>query len=378
MNWPCARIFFFERDKSDLILGGIAPAIEAWRSVPGAAPVWLRSHWRLGPHVDVIADMPDAEFDHQLLPLIEQHVGGWMANNSSQAVLDEHEYAALSKRLAITELESGALGPLGANNTIVRAQHQPNLEIFGVREILEGQHRFQALSVSAVIDALRLRRKDEARLFLRLAEMLALTGNFVPKHGLPRSFISFRAHADYVFANYDPSGAVRERFDATDAAFQEEVDTIVAAAHAVYLGERDVLEAFPHLTAWYNDARGLSIEVYAVAERNAEILGRQNRLSGLADEIVASQNVVLDPAKARKDSETEKYIGDMQSVFQQVPHIAYRTMVNYLYGLLPILSVSPMQKYLICHMVAKSCERVFEKSWRNVVDEGRILQGAAA
>lgn len=378
MNWPCARIFFFEKDKSQLILGGIAPALEAWRSRPDAAPAWLRSHWRLGPHVDVIADMPQEDFDQQLFPLLEQHVGEWLAGHASRAVLDEQEYTALSRRLAITELERGPLAPLGANNTIVRAQHQPNLEIFGVREILDGQHRFQAMSLPVVFDALRLRAENENLLFLRLAEMLALTGNFVPKHGLPRSFISFRAHADYVFANYDPSGVVRQRFDAMDAAFEDEVDAIVTAAHAVYLGEKDIGEGFEHLAGWYEDAQHLSIELYGVAERNAELLGRQNRLSTLADEVVASQNVVLDPAKARKDSETEQYIGDMQAVFQQVPHIAYRTMVNYLYGLLPILSVSPMQKYLVCHMVANSCERVFGKSWRKVVDEGRILQEAVA
>jgi len=376
MNWPCARIFFFEKDKSNLILGAIAPVIEEWSAQAGAAPVWLRSHWRLGPHIDVIAEMSEAEFDHELMPLIEQRVGAWLAQNPSSVALDADQYGELSNQLAIAELESAPLAPLHKNNTIVRASHEPNLEIFGVREILEGQHRFHALSLPAVFDALKLREKDANAIYMRLAEMLALIGNFVPRYGLPRSFISFRAHADYVFANYDNGGVLKQRFDAMDAAFKSHTDRAVEAAHQVYLGKAKIADAFPHLASWYEGSLALSHELYDVAERNAELLGQQNRLIGLADEVVASTNVELDPARARKDSETEQYIGDMPTVFKQVPHIAYRTMVNYFYSLLPLMSVAPIQKYAICHLISNSCERVFEKSWKTVVDEGRIREEA--
>src|SRR5690606_36057900 len=39
--------------------------------------------------------------------------------------------------------------------------------------------------------------------------------------------------------------------------------------------------------------------------------------------------------------------------------VTYRILVNFFYALRPILSVSPLQKFCLCHMVAKGCEQVF-------------------
>jgi len=36
------------------------------------------------------------------------------------------------------------------------------------------------------------------------------------------------------------------------------------------------------------------------------------------------------------------------------------------------MSVAPLQKFALCHLIASGCERVFEKGWRQVIDEGRV------
>lgn len=315
--------------------------------------------------------MPDERFDRDLMPLLRPHVERWLTAHPSTTMLDPADYLRLSEKLAVNELESAPLTPLGENNTLVRAWHEPRLEIFGVEEMVEAQASYNAASLRTVIDAAALKASDQNALYLRLIEMMALTGNLVPKHGLPRSFVSYRSHAEYFFANYDSGGAYRARLAAVDAQLGPRIDAIIAAAHRIFLGEETPKVHFPHLAGWYRDCKALSLHVYGLAERHADLLGEHNRLGGLADEVVGALNMTLDPEKARKTSDLETYIGDMPTLFKHVPHIAYRTMVNFLYGLLPILSVPPMQKYALCHLVANGCERVFGKGWRQVVDEGR-------
>jgi hypothetical protein len=371
MRQPAARIFYFEKDKTPLILGAVEPFVRALRRQGDAPPVWLQAHWRQGPHLDVIADTTEARFDAEVLPLLHATAGSWLAEHPSTTAIDPEDYRRLSERLALYELETGALSPVQENNTIIRAWHEPNLQIFGVAELAEARARYNAASLDAILAALHIKTASPNDFYFRMAAMMALTGNFVRVHGLPRSYVSYRSHAEYFFTNHDVKGHARARLIGVEELLGAEIDRIVRSAHAVFLGETAVEDAFPELAGWYHECRALAEHVYGIAEANAELLGQYNRLGGLVDQVVGSLDVTLDPADERKSSEVEEYIGDINALFRQVSHIAYRTMVNFLYGIFPIMSVAPVQKYSLCHLVSNSCERVFGKSWKEVVDEGR-------
>lgn len=371
MKRPAARIFYFEKDKVPLLLGVIAPFLEEWRKTDNSSRIWLRVHWRLGPHLDLISDMSDAKFDAELMPLLKPRVEQWLTTNASATAIDAEQYHKLSERLALFELEKGPIEPLATNNSIVRSFHESSIDIFGVKELVEAQEIYCSVSLSNIIELARTKRNNINDFYLEALKIMALTGNMVKVHGLPRTFISYRAHAEYFFTNHDHSGRFRQQIDYVDGLLKDDVDSIIRAAHNVFEGGAAIDVAFPNLAEWYREVKALSLKVYAVAEEHADLLGQDNRLGAFADELVKELDVTLDPNKARKTSEVEAYFGDMSGLFSQVPHIAYRTMVNYFYGILPILSVSPMQKYALCHLISNGCERVFGKSWQQVVDEGR-------
>lgn len=376
MRLPRLRIFYFEEDKSPLVLGAIKAIVERYRHEYSASDIWIRSHWRQGPHVNLVGNMSDAAFDDRVVPIARDILGEWLALEPSSTRLDPDQYAALSKRLAVFELEQEPLAPIGENNTFERSEYVPNLDLYGVEQIALAHAKYNALSLDIIFELLRVKQSDTNDFYVSLIELMALTGNLVRKHGLRRSFMSYRSHAEYFFANHDPTGRFRARLDAGQGDLFTRADTAVRNADIVFNDSAAVAELFPRWAAWYYSMQSLAERVYAISEENASILGKYNRLESFAAGIVDQLSVTLDPGKERKESEFELYMGDMGQVFAQVSHIAFRSMVNFFYGLLPILSVSPVQKFALCHFLASSCERVFDKSWRDVVDEGR--DGSAA
>ncbi len=376
MKLPRARIFYFESDKAPLLLGAIEPIVRWCAARSDPPPIWVRSHWRQGPHVNLVGNMDDARFDAELMPAIREIAGEWLTLNPSTTTLDEEAYARQSQRLAIFELETARLAPIHANNSIERSHYTPNVELYGVEELAYAHADYNALSLQFIFDCLQLKQESIDRFYLRLIEAMALTGNMVRRHGLPRSFVSYRSHAEFFLANHDRQGRYRARLQASEAQLAGEIDAVIRTAHSVFEGVQTIEAAFPELAGWYRGVHALSERVYAVAEQNAALLGEHNRLERMADELVETIGIKLDPADARRESELELYVGGMPDIFSQVPHIAYRTMVNFFYGLLPVMSVAPIQKFALCHFIASGCERVFEKDWRQVVDEGRLSAGA--
>jgi hypothetical protein len=58
---------------------------------------------------------------------------------------------------------------------------------------------------------------------------------------------------------------------------------------------------------------------------------------------------------------------DGRRVINSPEFMAYRMSVNFFYLLLPILGVSPVQKFCLCHLIANSVERVSGVSWRSLM-----------
>lgn len=367
IKMPAARIFYFDDDRSALLVKAVAPAVADIQETNPNAQIALRASWRQGPHVDLFADVPEEQFSEQYWPIIERHVSAWLAENPSSKTLDEDEYLALSKNLAIHELEARPLTPIHSNNTIIQDWHEPDIRIFAVPELAQSQYVYNAISLPVVIDTLRLKMVDFDLFYQRLIELMALTGTFVPAHGLPRSFMSYRAHVEYFFTNYDKTGVAKVKFDQIYDKFEPEIRTAIGNAQAVFEGRADIRDTFGALADWYVAARKLSQDVAKIAEDNAELIGQPRRLSGLVDTLVEDLSLTLDARNERKESEVEVAIGNIDELFKQPSHIAFRSMVNYFYGLLPIMSVPPMTKFGLCHLVARGCEDYFGKDWREVV-----------
>jgi hypothetical protein len=181
--------------------------------------------------------------------------------------------------------------------------------------------------------------------------------------------MSLRSHADYFFAAHDVGGSVRARFDSMDSQRTAELDQITRAIHA-----RD-LQQLPANAGLRAAAEAWLLVSDAIAARNRKTVAEQY-------DALVGQSVHMDLAREMQDDApaefrerfTSRKISAIGEAFlntergkaaQRTPSfLAYRTNVNFFYSLLPILQVQPIQKFLLCHLVANSIERVFQQDWR--------------
>lgn len=366
-HWYAIRVAYFDQ-RRHLMLEAIAPAVDSLRKEHGIERIFVAPHWKFGPHVDIVLECDAAQFLTAVYPAVQAQVGAWLAQHPSRTVPDLREYEQTARWAGTLELDHGPYLPLLRNNSIEAVPYTRPPTIL-VPAVGESKEQMLADHYGMLMDLYRL--KDDARdgFFLTLFGMLAATAGTAAS-GMSDGYMSMRSHADYFFAAHDASGALQRHFRDIDARRQRELDRITVAVGA---GDPDAAGLPPALAGvlaqWM---RGLS----AIDARSHDIVARHyDELAAQSDQFLAMASrmradVPADYAEHfmnRKNSE----IGDAfihseagRQALKRPEFLAYRINVNLFYALLPLLEVAPLQKFLLCHLVAASIERVHQQDWR--------------
>jgi hypothetical protein len=370
-KWRVARVAYFEEERCDLVMGPIRSAVEALRAEFGVQKIMVMPHWKFGPHIDLVVHAPEEVFETRLFPRIKAIIEPWLEVNPSTRQLDPQAYEALSQKIGMFELEQGPYLPLMENNRVKMALYQPSKNL-----LLDAFAEAKADMLSGCLDLIfqlyAVKQERPNDFFLTLVAMLAVVAETFPNRGMRAGYMSLRSHADYFFAAHDASGKMHAQFDHIDQKQTETIDRIIDAVHS------DALEALPlpsHLQAivldWQHQARRMDdVNEHIVSENYDFLVNQEAHL----DTARAMQDQV--PKAFRKKFENKK-ISEIGEVFlntergrlaRSAPEfLIYRTNVNFFYSLLPILEVTPIQKFLLCHLVANAVSRVYDEDWRKAV-----------
>jgi hypothetical protein len=370
-NWHVIRVAYFDPDKSNLLLGPITQAVELVKQNKFVNKVMIQPHWKFGPHVDLMIKTDEATFHDQLFPQISALLQDWLSAHPSTTLLDPVEYEALSRKIGMFELESGPFLPLLQNNSVEIVDYVASanslLPAFSL-----SKETVLSESTDLLLTLLKAKKEEPDAFFLTLIGMLATTGDSFAMDGLSRGYMSLRSHADYFFSAHDNKGQLQKHFDQLDENKRESVDDIVKKLCSQKFDElplpkhlRDILQQ------WHTITADMSARHVNIVNENYEHL--------------ANQTAHLDKAEALKDTLPEEFVKafssksitelgeyfinseEGQRVQKSQEFMVYRTNVNFYYLLLPILEVSPIQKFCLCHLVANSAERVFKRNWRDMI-----------
>lgn len=377
--WNVIRVAYFDNDKALILLGPIAQVVELISKQ--SLPVHVTSHWKFGPHIDVLVECDQALFDSEVYPSCAATIQAWLAENPSSTELVPENYEKLSYQLAMSELEPPPYSPLMQNNTVTVGAYQRSQSIN-----IEGFHgtkeRFLTHSTPLLFALLKLKKADPNMFFTTLVYMLAATAAQFRPYGLKRGYISFRSHAEFFFEHFDQGNQLRAKFDALDKNYSALID---ANIEQVALNQLDAIQLHPGqktiLQNWhqvlnqtFNDNLSVVNENYeAIINEDNEVSSTEQNFATLAESI--SRDVPEEIDKPSKVYNTGKVVNSAMEheegrrLFRSHDFIAYRTTVNYFYLLLPVLDITPIQKFSICHLVANSTERVFNISWKDVIPD---------
>ena len=370
-QWHAVRIAYFDDDKRALLLGPVRDGVELLRGHFGIADVMLQPHWKHGSHVDMVFRCPEARLHEQVLPALRAILEPWLAAHPSLIELDPVAYEALSRQIGLTELEPGPYLPLLPNNSVTLA---PPLQsrALPLAELVQSKERFLCDSLPATLDLLALKTSDADSFFLTLAAMLGMAATTYDAGGFDRGYVSFRSHAEFCFAAYDRDQRLRQRFDALDQRLAARLDGVLACVR------EGRSEDLPLAAEWRAVLAQWQRTLQTTAERHRNIV-RDNYDALLADQTLSrlardvQQGLPAGSSRQRIETTTPSQLSvqfqlsEGLKVQNSPEFIAYRNTVNFFYFLLPLLGVSPSQKFCLCHLVANSAERLSGISWREIV-----------
>jgi hypothetical protein len=366
-DWSVVRVAYFDDDRSTLVNGPVREAIEMVRSRFGIERMFLAPHWKFGPHLDLVIECDLERFHVEVYPAVRDIFNQWLSANPSQVKLDPAAYAETSRRVGMFELDSGPYLPLLRNNSVNSVPYvRPRTLV--LQQFAENKEQMLCDSLDLVMALYARKEADKDGFFLTLHAMLAAVADTYAD-GMREGYMSLRSHADYFFAAHDVGGSVRARFDLIDQQRGVELDQITRAVHSRDLTQLPLQPALREAIGDWLRIVGDS------ARRNREAVDQHyDELVGQSIHMDLARGMEPDAPAEFRERFTGRKISAIGEAFlntergraaQRTPtFLAYRTNVNFFYSLLPILQVQPMQKFLLCHLISNSIERVFQQDWR--------------
>lgn len=340
--WVAVRINYHEADKAGLLLGAIGPVVDRLADF-GAVRAAYRPHWRRGPHAMFALQLSGTAKTPAFPKAALDHIQGWIAAHPSQVALENRDYLALSLKLARAEGAEGPFLPLEPDNTVTETTAGLPLATEGLARVSQD---FQIAALPLLIELAALKPNPEA-FWLRLAEMLACAAHFSGPAGIPGGQLSFRSHAEGFLSGAEP---LRLRFVDFAQQFEGQAAKRVHALYGVLRQDESGTGLDPFLVRWVAVVRDckarLDAEAASMPRDKLRAAGAQNENRTLS----RFERMVLNGA-----------LGELRT---NPAFIAYRLLLSNVYGLMPVVSVSPVERFAVCYLVAEASTRVFQIDWR--------------
>ncbi|MBV6697008.1 hypothetical protein [Kitasatospora aureofaciens] len=349
---------------AELLAEGTGPLAEG-------AGLGLERHWLHGPHIRIwgAGDRLDA---------VAARARAVLDRHRSPQPLDEAGYLARSEALGRAELVPGPYGPLRPDNTVA-AEELPAEQITGL--IGTAGFRLKQQVMAEFLPALAVSRGlgDLPGGIRAIAPMVALAATW-PVGGVRSGHLTYRSHLEEYLHLHDPDGLLRARFAEQHARVAEPVDRIVAAVldgidddHPDGARRGPYTGADPVTAAW-SAAFGRALgHATAAAERGE--LGED-----LGPGYAARAARHWPAEQARWEFGDDRGYSEFHRSLRRLDHLpervhvtefaAYRFVVNQFLRTVPLLDVSPVERYFAAFALCDSVERLLGVDWRELLATG--------
>ncbi|MET7464709.1 thiopeptide maturation pyridine synthase [Nonomuraea sp. NPDC005501] len=345
MDWNSIHVRYYDHDKDPLILHGVRPL---FRELAGRVDkLFYTRHWRQGPHLRLNFRTDHDTFTQVVWPAAEKIIGGCLAERPSTLPLDPGQELSSHQRLAELERETGPLTPWFPDNTLRVAEYDDREEVLGGEHMAELVADFYADTTGlafAMTEAGGGARRRQLAFKLMVATAHRLSGT-----DISQGYFTFRSHAEAFLSTFPEARGMRPLWDGY---YREHRQTLLAQLRAV-LGGDDV------------DASLLSDWV-------AALIPYQRRGARLLEQgaFVVPTVSAEEESKLAESSPFHRagYADPVWAQIRDAPEfLLYRLMLNLTYLHLTRLGLAPVERFLLCHLLADTVETYLETPVR----EGR-------
>ncbi|MER7198416.1 hypothetical protein [Streptomyces sp. CB01635] len=342
----------------------VVPVVRAL-SERGAPAVQLRRGWLHGPHVDVLAlAVPGAPDWTEVADLLDA------GPLDPPRALTEEAYLEQAREFGRLEAvqppylplhEHGAVSRVGPADT---ASREPRLDQF--RTVVLGALNKPLLRMIDGIAA------EPATATVRLAEAFAA---LVDTHFLGPAYGVFspRSHVEAFLAWAAPTKDVRPVFQERLAKDAPRLRTVVEQrlSGEVSAGAAEWRTAFAYSSGALESAVAAGTLTLDLLDSVTDGVDRSEMGPPGATRVV--------PQGDQPDSDFHRAVGDSGVVADPSRWFAaFRLLTNLFYEQLPLLTVSPMQRYYMCFAIAETVDDVLGVSWQDRLNDRRDRMAATA
>jgi hypothetical protein len=366
-----AVVVYYAEPKLELLRDVLLPEILDWARDDAVEAAYLQRHWRRGPHVRLCVRAADAQAARLRARDGLAVVAAHLAARPSGAPLDPVAYLERSRDLAELELRPDPLEPLWPDNRVFLEPAEDDTARFGGDEAFAFREDFLARAMAPVRQLLDAARERPALVPTYVLHIFVVLAASYPS-GIGYGYLSFRSHLEDFLDDRDGEGAMRaafaQRFEPARDAVRRQVEALLDE-----LGDdgRGPL-ADPVLATWQ--------ELFGWAwERARELAGRgvltedpAPLLSPIAHVLGgrAARRWTFDDARGKSDF--HERLGDLDFLPERVNvqrFAAYRWLVNLTYALLPLLGMSPAERYYLSHVLSETVEEMTGRGWQERIGE---------
>ncbi|MEV6681721.1 hypothetical protein AB0N09_33335 [Streptomyces erythrochromogenes] len=334
----------------------VVPLVREVRTVHHAPVVHLGRGWLHGPHVDLIARPgPSGPLPWKALAarVAAPEIG-------DREPLTERAYLARARELGRLEQVDPPYLPMAPHGTVrlvSAAQAHPGWpeRVLPLREL--------ALSrmTAPVVHCLESLARDPADALVQMTEAFTALAAAHP-YGMPYGTFSFRSHAEAFFhwagPGKDPRAAFQRRLDAERAVLHPVVERALTGGESAQATRWRTALAYAtglfEASAVHGATTPALLDSLAGAPQGAE-----RDVSPDAGEATASRS-------AFHAAVAEAGITDPEQPW----FLAHRLVINLFYRQLPLLGVSPMMRYYLCHAVAETVDELTGIGWQERLAQG--------
>ncbi|OJF15579.1 thiopeptide maturation pyridine synthase [Couchioplanes caeruleus] len=384
-RWQGVQIYYYEENKDDLLLECVRPLFA--ELAPHAERLVVTRHWLRGPHLRLGVRASDRVFREVIRPAVERAVSRHLAAFPSTARIDERELLAVHKVLAPQEQEWGPLSPFHPDNSLRWDPYDRRIPVLGSEAAAELLEDFYHETNDLAFGALAHVRGGGGRMALAFDFMVATAHAMWP--GIDRGFISYRSHAEGFIVRAPDPGTRRascdDRYRAQAPALRERLVTVLDG-----LDGRG--EPVPFVADWlavlrrYREVAERLIASgelsFAAAERTGPAGAAAERIGAAGAAAGAAAGGGAEPGEERdgwdpemlRHSDFHRRLqgpgGAMESLQRDPDFLAFRFALNYLYLHLNRIGVRPVERFLLCHLVANTVEDHYGISAEDFVASG--------
>lgn len=357
--WNSLHVTYYSATKDELLLDGIRPAIQDVLEPLRTRRVYLRRHWRFGPHIAVNYDVPSGEAA-ECGRLLTERIGRFLRRVPSTVCLDEERYATDSHKWGQAELMPPPYLPLRPDNEVQPEAYSVREQLLGGTVMAAEMEAYLSDTTPLVFDTLDQSRGKLGHRFGVLALVFGATASVYPGRGARYGHLSFRSHAEAYLASVDETERRRLRIarDRNLPSLRRGLEAILKGSpassrtHECVLRWRDMHEErvarFERLAK-----EGIIPDHFALAQSFAE------RTGGFA---------FFANGTPKHRSDFHSLGTDISREMRAEPAFdAYRLLLNLFYMTLPLMGLDAHAKYTLCYLVAEATEEVLGETWRSIL-----------